>query len=812
MTVQNYYFIDARINDYQALISSLQTSDKWALLDAKMDGLDQMATALAQVKNLASIHIISHGAESALILGSSALNLANIHSYQTQLAAIGASLAPQGDLLLYGCNVVTGSEGHQFIQAIAQLTGADVAASTDKSGPASLGGNSALESHVGIIETASSNLENLSGVLALNIAPSFGLPGTGKVLTDIGIASTDEAYSVTVQTDGKIVVAGLSDGNFALVRYNANGSLDTSFNTTGKVVTDLGINTTDGGYAVKAQADGKLVVAGMSAGDFAVVRYNANGSLDTTFNGTGKVLTDLGNKTNDGGYALSLQADGKLVVAGFTQTGEFNNNFAVVRYNTNGSLDTSFNSTGKVVTDIGSNTIDDKAHSVIVQPDGKMVVAGASGDRNFTLARYNTNGSLDTSFNSTGKVVTDLGRWDYGYSVTLQADGKIIVAGYCANTTDNYDFAVVRYNSNGTLDTSFNGTGKVVTDIGSATKDLGQSVTVQADGKIVVAGYSNSGGSSNFTLVRYNADGSLDTTLGSTSTLEGVASYTENGLASVLDSNVQILDSELAALGSYAGASLTLARQGGASAQDLFSGAGITAGQTSGAVTVAGTGIGSYSYAAGTLTITFNSSATQSLVNQAMQSMAYNNSSDAPPASVQINWTFNDGNTGLQGTGGALNDTGSSSVNITGVNDAPTGAVTISGTAKQGQVLTAANTLADADGLGTISYQWKADGANISGATGTTLTLGQTDAGKIITVVANYTDLGGTAESVSSAATLVSGYTPGQALIDLGDQGGWWQMVLPVGPQRQRQHHIQRLGTLQRGGGSYEHGSIECIF
>ncbi len=398
--------------------------------------------------------------------------MANIHSYQAQLAVIGASLAPQGDLLLYGCDVATGSEGLQFIQTIAQLTGADVAASTDKSGPSALGGNSALESQVGVVETASSNLENLSGLLALNNAPFFGLPGTGKVLTDIGNASTDEAYSVTMQTDGKMVVAGTSASDFAVVRYNANGSLDTSFNTTGKVVTNLGSNTIDGAYAVKVQADGKMVVAGMSAGEFAVVRYNANGSLDTTFNDSGKVLTDLGNRTNDGGYALSLQADGKIVVAGFTQTGEYNNNFAVVRYNTNGSLDTSFNSTGKLVTDIGSAT-NDWGRGVTVQTDGKIVVTGitlpgsewSSGD--FAVVRYNTNGSLDTSFNSSGKVVTHIGSNtidDKAQSVLVQPDGKIVVAG----ASGDWNFTLARYNTNGSLDTSFNSTGKVVTDIADA--------------------------------------------------------------------------------------------------------------------------------------------------------------------------------------------------------------------------------------------------------------------------------------------------------------------------------------------------------
>ncbi|MFN9603445.1 MAG: Ig-like domain-containing protein, partial [Planctomycetota bacterium] len=238
------------------------------------------------------------------------------------------------------------------------------------------------------------------------------------------------------------------------------------------------------------------------------------------------------------------------------------------------------------------------------------------------------------------------------------------------NGSDN-DLALVRYNANGSLDTSFGTGGKVTTPVGTST-DQGYSVTIQPDGKIVVAGYAFSGSTNDFALVRYHADGSLDARFDLANTLGGSVSYTENGSAVVLDSNVRVFDAELSSR-NFSGATLSLVRPGGASGQDLFSATGTLGALTQGGdLVVGGTTIGTVTTnSGGSLVLTFNASATNALVNSAMQQIAYANSSDAPPSSVQIDWTFSDGNSGAQGTGGALTATGNVLVNITSVNDAP---------------------------------------------------------------------------------------------------------------------------------------------
>ncbi|MEX2168718.1 MAG: choice-of-anchor Q domain-containing protein [Pirellulales bacterium] len=328
----------------------------------------------------------------------------------------------------------------------------------------------------------------------------------GLVVTNIGTQPrSEDSPSVAVQADGKIVVAGSSyngnpyDSDFAVARYNVDGSLDTTFDDDGKLTTDLG-STGDSGYSVAVQADGKIIVAGTSNNDdFAVVRYNTDGKLDTTFDGDGKVTTDFGSFS--GGYGMTLQADGKIIVVGVS-----NNDFAVVRYNTNGTLDTTFDGDGKLATDIGASaSIADYATSVVVQGDDKIVVAGAGG-YGIAVVRYNANGTLDATFDDDGKLTTDLGPFSYGNSVAMQDDGKIVVAGGTDDGSE-YDFAVVRYDTNGALDTSFDDDGKLTTDFG-ALDEYGYSVAVQADGKIVVVGESGS----DLAVVRYNTNGILDTT------------------------------------------------------------------------------------------------------------------------------------------------------------------------------------------------------------------------------------------------------------------------------------------------------------
>src|SRR5438093_4060762 len=299
------------------------------------------------------------------------------------------------------------------------------------------------------------------------------------------IAADSSAYgqSVPAQRDGKIVVAGCfaaSNNDFAVVRYNANGTLDTSFNETGKAAADFGA---DGyGRSVAMHGDGRIVVTGYTTKSYeskkecALACFKANGSLDTSFNGTGKVTTNFGGDGNAEGRSVTVQTDGKIVVAGYATAGGVEK-FALARYNADGTLDTSFGETGCVLTAIGISG--SNATGVALQKDGKIVVAGyavknSGTGYDFACVRYNTDGKVDQSFGDGGKIMTVVGQGDgEANAVAVQSDGKIIVAGSAyvivagsAHVGDS-EFAVVRYDASGKLDMSFNAAGSVLTAVGS---------------------------------------------------------------------------------------------------------------------------------------------------------------------------------------------------------------------------------------------------------------------------------------------------------------------------------------------------------
>jgi len=343
---------------------------------------------------------------------------------------------------------------------------------------------------------------------------TFG-SGSGKVMTAIGTGGADVANALALQPDGKLVVSGYcsnsSNYDFCLARYLPSGALDTSFNTTGKLITSIGVG---GGFAgdLARQADGKLVVAGVCSNgannDFCLARYLANGALDPSFNTTGKVITAIG-PDYDNASAVALQPDGKIVVAGACFNGS-NGDFCLARYLPSGALDTTFNTTGNVIAAIGSDQ--DAAYALALQPDGKIVVAGAcwNGNSNdFCLARYLPSGALDTSFNTTGTAITHIVSGNsVATAVALQPDGKIVAAGHCSNGS-NHDFCLARYLASGALDTSFNTTGKVITAIGLIDDDA-TALALQPDGKIVAAGSCWNGSSNDFCLARYLPSGALD--------------------------------------------------------------------------------------------------------------------------------------------------------------------------------------------------------------------------------------------------------------------------------------------------------------
>ena len=502
----------------------------------------------------------------------------------------------------------------------------------------------------------------------------------------------DFGQSATLQPDGKIVVAGYSTSvigplgvDFSLIRLNADGSPDEGFGEGGTKLLEWDGRIGEG-QSVTLQPDGKIVVAGNSSGEygnsgkygndvFSLIRLTANGDLDEFFGDQGKLLLDVGSdQESDVGQSVVLQSDGKIVVAGYRVRPNGDTDFSLIRLNMDGSRDQGFGEDGRRVLDLDSSRTN-QGQCVTLQPDGKIVIAGFSfhgGSHDFSLIRLNADGSLDSGFgdNGNGQMLVPVGSGaDQGYSVTLQPDGKIVLAGYSENGSNGNDFSLIRLNADGSLDTGFGGNGKLLVPVGNG-NDWGHSVTLQPDGKIVVAGYSiNASGNNDFSLIRLNADGSLDTTFNPLTspvdTLGGAVSYAENGLPVVLDDTVEVFDAELAAQGHYAGASLTLARSGGAHAQDMFGASGALELTDDGGVELSGIRIGSYSRAEGQLSLSFNAQATQARVNQALGSLTYANTSDAPPESVNIDWRLSDGSDDMPPA------SGSTQVNITPVNDAP---------------------------------------------------------------------------------------------------------------------------------------------
>ncbi len=347
-----------------------------------------------------------------------------------------------------------------------------------------------------------------------DLDPSFGTGGL--VTTDFGDRG-DFALALATQQDGKIVVAGnsstldFSDTDFALARYNPDGGLDATFGGGGTVLSDFG-SSIDAAFDVVIQSDGKVVAAGTSSRDFAVARYRSDGSLDSTFGNGGLVTTDFG--SFDQATALTLQPDGKLVAVGVSV-----GDFTLARYNSDGSLDTSFGSGGKVLTDFGSF---DQAFDVAVTTGGKIVVGGRTGG-DFALAQYEANGSLDASFGSGGKVTTNFGGTDQAFAIALDSAGRITAAG-----TASYDFALARYNSDGSSDASFGSSGTVTPDFSFGSVDTAFGVVVQSDGRITAGGGTGAAAGSSFALARYTSNGSLDLDFGSGGTVTTTFGHARN--------------------------------------------------------------------------------------------------------------------------------------------------------------------------------------------------------------------------------------------------------------------------------------------
>jgi uncharacterized delta-60 repeat protein len=343
-----------------------------------------------------------------------------------------------------------------------------------------------------------------------DLDPDFGTDG--RVVTTFGEPLSSGATGMVIQPDGKIVLATRFENavgpTFTLMRFTPEGILDEGFagGVTGFDLEGEGTHAD----AVALQPDGKIVAAGLAqfgtTAVFVVARFNPGGTLDESFDGDGIALVDFAPEGAARAFGVAVQPDGKIVASGSAFDGEASN-LAVARLNADGSLDPTFSDDGKVTSDLGGEEL---GFSLALQGDGRIIIGGVrivDGERDFLVARYRSDGRLDRSFSGNGWLTTDFGGVEETCEVAVQGDGRIVAAGG-THVGPAYDLVLARYTRAGRLDHSFSGDGKVRSHLGGEEQALG--LALPGDGTIVVAGERSVAGQSDFVVARYRRNGSLD--------------------------------------------------------------------------------------------------------------------------------------------------------------------------------------------------------------------------------------------------------------------------------------------------------------
>jgi uncharacterized delta-60 repeat protein len=550
-------FIEQDVTDAASIIAASQPGTEIYFLNEGQNAVAQITAALLGRSNIAALSIVSHGQAGGLQFKDWSLNLDNLGQYQSQLQSWRSALTDNADILLYGCNVGQGDLGTAFVQQLSLFTAADVAASTNLTGSAALGGDWTLEVQTGAIASHSllsaTIASQYTGILApTDFDTTWGT--TGKISTDLSGTQPDFLTKLLVQSDKKVLaIGGWKDvaTQFAVVRYNENGSLDATFGTNGIRLVPLfsnGPSQDDTIASATLQSDGKIVLVGStypnpgSIVQIGVVRLNADGSLDTSFDGDGYVQIDasqleLTSAQSSSASSVTVQSDGKLVIgANISNRSDNNSHAAVIRLNSNGSLDNGFGGNGIAAFQLEAAGFTTTTNALL-QSDGNIFVVGtASRDINtnyrtdiLAFRLLGSNGSLDATFNG-GSLLTlapstrernTIKNFDSAGNATLQTDGKIVIAGTASDDAFTYqDVFVLRLNADGIYDSTFDGNGVVLTDINGG-DDAAIDLAIQKNGKIVAVGYADKFASvdNDSLILRYAADGSLDTTWNSTGKL-----------------------------------------------------------------------------------------------------------------------------------------------------------------------------------------------------------------------------------------------------------------------------------------------------
>jgi len=564
-------FVDSSVENYQNLINGADAKAKIVILDDKSSSIEQITNTLAAQKDIAAVHILSHGSEGSLKLGSDVLNQNNLENFSDRLKQWGNALTENGDILLYGCEVAKGEAGKNFVKRLSEITDANIAASANLTGSAELGGDWELEVQTGPIETpVAFNLNTLnaySHILATANPDNKAIPVNSPAVTidvlanDTGSGRLKVQSITTASTNGTAIINDwIYVGGFFtsvngtprnyIARLNSDGTLDTSFNpgtgmnsnvyqialdSSGKPIVGGNFTTVNGtsrNYIARLNTDGSLDASfdpgtGMDSfieaialdssgkpivgGNFTTVngtsrnyiaRLNTDGTLDASF--------DPGTGMNSGVSAIALDSSGKPIVGGnFTSVNGTSRDY-IARLNTDGSLDTSFDP------GTGMNSF---VRAIALDSSGKPVVGGlfstVNGTARNSIARMNTDGSLDITFNpGTGM--------DFGVVNAIAADssGKPVVGGNFTSVNGTARNNIARMNTDGTLDTTFNP--------GTGTSNVVSAIALDSSGKPLVGGtFTSVNGTDRNNIARMNTDGTLDTSfnpgIGTDSTVIAIA-------------------------------------------------------------------------------------------------------------------------------------------------------------------------------------------------------------------------------------------------------------------------------------------------
>lgn len=657
-------FISDRINKPDELLAGISSAQAdIVVLDSENDVWTQVLDTLSEHENLDAIHFLTHGTDSALQLGEQWISVENLAEFEDEFRVMQLSLAEGADLLFYGCNLAASDDGQQMLNTIAEWTHADVAASIDLTGHASLGGDWTLEYQLGTVEAmaiAPQAAAQWEGLLSPPTDLATGVtinPGGGRDVyleAQNGIGSN--LTQLTIEASFAITTPNVADNNLLSYRqgFLNHNELYLTIMSSGQI--NFGADSIGAGeyYSVASYPqlfDGERHHVALSWD-------NSNGAVTLYIDGILEEST-TGYKTG-----ATVNSGGVLVLGQDQDLGgsmDPDQAFRGTYY------DTRIWNTVRSATEIADNyqhSFDSGNIPVGLIADWQMkdLVSGT------TVVDLINPGSNDLEVKHAS---------DAGFSADTASDTSTIAENSANGSyigfvipTDPDPGATPAYSY--TLLDSAGGRFAIDVNSGEITVANGALLDYEANTSHNITVEVTDGDANNFSKAITIYVENINEAPGFVG-LDNTPTYTEDDPAVVLDNNVQFVDEELSAADNYNGATFSLSRNGGSDAEDVFAASGNLAPLSEGGnLQLSGVTIGSVtSNSAGALLLTFNSNATQARVNEALRSITYANSSDTPPASVQLDWSVDDGNSGLQGDGGPLQGSGSITVNIIAVNDEP---------------------------------------------------------------------------------------------------------------------------------------------